>query len=62
MLLAVQVSPGLAGLDTGGFLGQTELGWISFLVIWGAQAVLLTRGMELSARCRTSPPGRSCGS
>jgi nucleobase:cation symporter-1, NCS1 family len=46
VLLAVQISPGLESLDTGGLLGQTRLGWISFLVMWGAQAVLLTRGME----------------
>lgn len=46
VLLAIQISPGLESLDTGGFLGQTRLGWISFLVMWAAQAVLLTRGME----------------
>jgi NCS1 family nucleobase:cation symporter-1 len=46
VLLAVQVAPGLTHLDQGGILGQTRLGWISFLVMWGLQAALLTRGME----------------
>jgi nucleobase:cation symporter-1, NCS1 family len=57
VLLALQISPGLESLDTGGLLGQTRLGWISFLVMWGAQAVLLTRGMEFIRRVQDIATG-----
>ncbi|MBR7672523.1 NCS1 family nucleobase:cation symporter-1, partial [Streptomyces daliensis] len=57
VLLGIQVAPSLAGLDTGGFLGQTTLGWISFLVMWGLQALLLTRGMEFIRRVQDFATG-----
>ncbi|MET9291403.1 NCS1 family nucleobase:cation symporter-1 [Streptomyces sp. NPDC003077] len=46
VLLAIQVAPGLAAYHQNSFLGLSTLGWISFMVMWGLQAVLLTRGME----------------
>lgn len=46
VLLAIQLSPGLADYDHNSVLGLSTLGWISFMVMWLLQAVLLTRGME----------------
>lgn len=39
--------PGLAGvLSQGSFLGLDGLSWVSFLLLWGIQLVVLSRGME----------------
>lgn len=46
VLLGIQVAPGLAAYDKNSILGLSTLGWISFMVMWLLQAVLLTRGME----------------
>ena len=46
MLLALKVAPGLGGLNEGGFLGLSPLGWICFLTLWAAQLGVLWGGME----------------
>lgn len=46
VLLGIQVAPGLAQYDQNSILGLSTLGWIAFLLMWGLQALLLTRGME----------------
>lgn len=46
MLLALKVAPGLAGMNEGGFLGLSPLGWICFLALWAAQLGVLWGGME----------------
>ncbi|HEY2060987.1 MAG TPA: NCS1 family nucleobase:cation symporter-1 [Amycolatopsis sp.] len=45
-LLALAVDPGLKPLTEHGFLGLHALGWICFIALWAAQALILTRGME----------------
>ncbi|HEY3711888.1 MAG TPA: NCS1 family nucleobase:cation symporter-1 [Amycolatopsis sp.] len=45
-LLALAVDPGLKPLTEHGFLGLHALGWICFVALWAAQALILTRGME----------------
>ena len=49
-LLVLKVWPGLASLTEGGFVGLSPLGWISFLVIWAAQLLLIRHGMETVRR------------
>ncbi|MGW2630977.1 NCS1 family nucleobase:cation symporter-1 [Streptomyces chattanoogensis] len=46
VLLTLQIAPGLAAYHHNAVLGLSTLGWIAFLVMWGLQALLLTRGME----------------
>lgn len=46
LVLLVAVDPGLATLTHGGFLGLSPLGWISFVVLWALQLLVVTRGME----------------
>ncbi|MFI9050951.1 NCS1 family nucleobase:cation symporter-1 [Streptomyces sp. NPDC053427] len=46
VLLTLQIAPGLATYNHNSVLGLSTLGWIAFMVMWGLQAVLLTRGME----------------
>lgn len=46
VLLTLQVAPGLEVYHRNSVLGLSTLGWVAFLVMWGLQAVLLTRGME----------------
>ena len=52
VLLAVQISPGLAPLaePASGFLGLSALGWICFLFLWVVQLAILTRGMDMVRR------------
>ncbi|WP_329063164.1 NCS1 family nucleobase:cation symporter-1 [Amycolatopsis sp. NBC_01480] len=45
-LLALAVDPGLKPLTEHGFLGLHALGWICFIALWAAQALILTGGME----------------
>ena len=45
MILAV--APGAASMTTGKFLGLSSLGWISFLVLWAIQLVIVSYGMEM---------------
>lgn len=46
VLLTLQIAPGLEAYHHNSVLGLSTLGWIAFLLMWGLQAVLLTRGME----------------
>ena len=46
VLLTLQIAPGLDAYHHNSVLGLSTLGWIAFMVMWGLQAVLLTRGME----------------
>ena len=46
VLLTLQLAPGLEVYHHNSVLGLSTLGWIAFMVMWGLQAVLLTRGME----------------
>ncbi|MDT7801177.1 MAG: nucleobase:cation symporter, family [Actinomycetota bacterium] len=45
-LLVLAIDPGLKPLTEHGFLGLHALGWICFIALWAAQALILTRGME----------------
>ena len=45
-VLALKVWPSLESRTHGGFLGLSQLGWLSFLVIRGLQLLLIRRGME----------------
>ncbi|MEV6624330.1 NCS1 family nucleobase:cation symporter-1 [Amycolatopsis sp. NPDC051106] len=45
-LLVLTIDPGLKPLTEHGFLGLHALGWICFIALWAAQALILTRGME----------------
>jgi len=49
-VLMLKIWPGLASWTHGGFLGLPPLGWISFLVIWALQLLLIRRGMETIRR------------
>ncbi len=42
--------PGLARLDTNSLLGQSTLGWITFLVLWALQVVIVSYGMRMIRR------------
>ncbi|MFB6572520.1 NCS1 family nucleobase:cation symporter-1 [Streptomyces noursei] len=46
VLLTLQIAPGLDAYNHNSVLGLSTLGWIAFMVMWGLQAALLTRGME----------------
>ncbi|MCQ9165475.1 NCS1 family nucleobase:cation symporter-1 [Arthrobacter sp. STN4] len=46
VVLAVQIAPGLSPLTSGGFLGLSFLGWVSFAVMWFLQLLVVRRGME----------------
>ncbi|MFI5611385.1 NCS1 family nucleobase:cation symporter-1 [Amycolatopsis sp. NPDC051903] len=45
-LLVLTIAPGLKPLTEHGFLGLHALGWICFVLLWAAQGLVLTRGME----------------
>ncbi len=45
-VLALKIWPSLQPLTQGGFLGLSPLGWISFLIIWALQLLIIRRGME----------------
>ncbi|MGD3109988.1 NCS1 family nucleobase:cation symporter-1 [Streptomyces sp. YGL11-2] len=57
VLLTLQIAPGLDAYDHNSVLGLSTLGWIAFLVMWGLQAVLLTRGMEFIRRVQDFATG-----
>ncbi|WP_253905247.1 NCS1 family nucleobase:cation symporter-1 [Arthrobacter sp. H14] len=44
---AVAVVPSLASLDSNNILGLSTLGWISFLILWVVQVVIVSFGMEM---------------
>ncbi|MFG2142391.1 NCS1 family nucleobase:cation symporter-1 [Streptomyces sp. NPDC048650] len=46
VLLTLQLAPGLDAYHHNSVLGLSTLGWVAFMVMWGLQAALLTRGME----------------
>jgi NCS1 family nucleobase:cation symporter-1 len=49
-VLVLKIWPDLGSWTHGGFLGLSGLGWISFLLIWGLQLLLIRRGMETIRR------------
>jgi NCS1 family nucleobase:cation symporter-1 len=46
IVLLELVWPATAQLDHNGFLGLSYLGWICFLLLWAAQLVVVTHGLE----------------
>ena len=46
-VLVLALAPSLAPLDTDSFLGLSTLGWLSFLVLWAVQVVIVSFGMEM---------------
>ncbi|MEO6504403.1 MAG: NCS1 family nucleobase:cation symporter-1 [Terrimesophilobacter sp.] len=46
IVLLLQIWPGLKGLTTNDFLGESTLGWLAFLLVWALQLLLLRNGME----------------
>jgi NCS1 family nucleobase:cation symporter-1 len=49
-LLLLRIFPGLEGLAGIKFLGLSVLGWVSFLILWTAQLLVLRHGMETVRR------------
>ena len=49
-VLIVAVAPGLGSLDENSILGLSTLGWISILVLWVVQIVIVSFGMEMIRR------------
>lgn len=47
IVLLLRVSPGLQSLTEHKFLGLSTLGWISFLVLWAAQLLIINYGMNV---------------
>ncbi|ACY23729.1 permease for cytosine/purines uracil thiamine allantoin [Gordonia bronchialis DSM 43247] len=45
--LIVRIWPSTESWTTGGFLGQSPLGWIVFMALWTAQLLVLSYGMEI---------------
>ena len=50
MVLLELVWPSTARLDTSGFLGLSYLGWICFVLLWAAQFVVISHGLETVRR------------
>ncbi|MFD3947562.1 NCS1 family nucleobase:cation symporter-1 [Streptomyces sp. NPDC058579] len=48
--LLLALFPGLRGLDTNSFLGQSTLGWITFLSLWALQLLIVSYGMQMIRR------------
>ncbi|MEU7030319.1 NCS1 family nucleobase:cation symporter-1 [Streptomyces sp. SBR177] len=48
--LLVALFPGLAPLDENALLGQSTLGWITFLALWVVQLVIVSYGMQMIRR------------
>ncbi|WP_037852485.1 NCS1 family nucleobase:cation symporter-1 [Streptomyces sp. NRRL S-340] len=48
--LLVAMFPGLSRLDTHSLLGQSALGWITFLALWGLQVLIVSYGMQMIRR------------
>ncbi|GAB3182920.1 NCS1 family nucleobase:cation symporter-1 [Nesterenkonia halophila] len=46
-IMIVALIPAAAALDENSFLGLSTLGWISFLVLWAVQLVIVSYGMEM---------------
>lgn len=45
-VLLLKIFPSLSSLTDGGFVGLSPLGWVSFLVIWALQLLVIRKGME----------------
>ncbi|MFF3956801.1 NCS1 family nucleobase:cation symporter-1 [Streptomyces sp. NPDC001890] len=48
--LLVTMFPGLKSLDTNSLLGQSTLGWITFLALWALQVLIVSYGMQMIRR------------
>lgn len=48
--LLVAMFPSLSRLDTHSLLGQSALGWITFLALWGLQVLIVSYGMQMIRR------------
>lgn len=48
--LLLAMFPGLRALDHNSVLGQSTLGWITFLVLWALQVVIASYGMQMIRR------------
>jgi nucleobase:cation symporter-1, NCS1 family len=46
-VLLIAVAPGLASWDANSILGLSTLGWISFVVLWVLQVIIVSYGMEM---------------
>src|SRR5215210_4133578 len=50
VILLLRIFPGLEGYAQNSILGLSTLGWICFLILWGAQLLVLRHGMETVRR------------
>ncbi|MEU0631175.1 NCS1 family nucleobase:cation symporter-1 [Streptomyces sp. NPDC005989] len=48
--LLMTMFPGLKSLDTNSVLGQSTLGWITFLALWALQVLIVSYGMQMIRR------------
>ncbi|MFB6819674.1 NCS1 family nucleobase:cation symporter-1 [Streptomyces sp. NPDC056347] len=48
--LVVTMFPGLRSLSTDSVLGQSTLGWITFLALWALQVLIVSYGMQMIRR------------
>ncbi|MER7949265.1 NCS1 family nucleobase:cation symporter-1 [Streptomyces sp. NPDC096079] len=48
--LLVALFPGLASLDANAVLGQSTLGWITFMSLWVVQLLIVSYGMQMIRR------------
>ncbi|WP_097983493.1 NCS1 family nucleobase:cation symporter-1 [Streptomyces sp. f150] len=48
--LLIAMFPGLRDLDTNSVLGQSTLGWITFLALWALQLLIVSYGMQMIRR------------
>lgn len=46
-VLLTALFPGLAGWDTNSILGLSTLGWLTFVVLWIIQVVIVSFGMDM---------------
>ncbi len=46
-VLIIAILPAAADWDTNSFLGLSTLGWISFVILWVLQVLIVIRGMEM---------------
>ncbi|MBO8200728.1 NCS1 family nucleobase:cation symporter-1 [Streptomyces smyrnaeus] len=48
--LLVAMFPGLSRLESNSVLGQSTLGWITFLALWAVQVLIVSYGMQMIRR------------
>ncbi|MFH9670106.1 NCS1 family nucleobase:cation symporter-1 [Streptomyces globisporus] len=48
--LLIAMFPGLRDVDTNSVLGQSTLGWITFLALWALQLLIVSYGMQMIRR------------